>query len=184
MRKPNTAIKRNHFPIPTLDELLMQFNNCKIFSKLDLNNGYHQISLHPKSRELTTFITHEGLFRYKRLVQGANSAFEEYQRLIGNLFIGEELIRNICDDILVAGKTEEEHDMNLQKCLEILKENNLTLNESKCTWKATEVMFYGHTISQEGIRPNISKVKAVKEFPSPRNPKEVSSFLGLVTYLA
>ena len=183
MRKPNTAIKRNHFPIPTLDEILLKFNNCRVFTKLDLNNGYHQISLHPESRELTTFITHEGLFRYKRLVQGANSAFEEYQRLIGNLFSGESLIQNICDDILVAGRDEEEHDLTLRKCLNILQQNNLTLNERKCRWKVPEVTFYGHTISKEGIKAETSKVKAVKDFPSPRNSKEVSSFLGLVTYL-
>ena len=184
MRQPNRAIKRSHYPVPTLDEILQQFNNCKLFTKIDLNNGYHQISLHPDSRELTTFITHQGLFRFKRLVQGANSAFEEYQRCIANLFQNEELIANICDDILVAGKSESEHDKNLRTCLNILKKNNLTINEQKCIWKAKEVNFYGHIISENGIKPTESKVAAVNAFPSPKGPKEVSSFLGLVTYLA
>ena len=93
------------------------------------------------------------IFRYKRLVQGANSAFEEYQRCIGNLFSQEDLIANICDDILIAGKTEEEHDKNLRKCLTILRDNNLTLNEKKCVWKQPEINFYGHNISAQGIKP-------------------------------
>ena len=184
MRQANQAILRNHYPIPTIEELLQQFNNCKLFSKIDLNKGYHQISLHPESRKLTTFITHAGVFQYKRLVQGANTALEEYQRAIRNLFIQEELIANISDDILIAGRTEQEHDSNLRKCLNILKENNLTINEKKCVWKVPEIIFFGICISAQGIQPTTSKVAAVNAFPSPKTVKEVSSFLGLVTYLA
>ena len=62
MRKPNTAIRRNHKPVPTLDEMLEKFNGCTVFSKLDLRHGYHQIELHPGSRHITTFSTHIGLF--------------------------------------------------------------------------------------------------------------------------
>ena len=184
MRQPNRAILRSHYPIPTLDEILQQFNGCKVYSKIDLNNGYHQIVLEEESRELTTFITHKGLYRYKRLVQGANSAFEEYQRCIGNLFTKEEHIANICDDILIAGKSEQEHDENLRTCLNTLRANNLTVNEQKCIWKVSEVTFYGHVISEEGIKPTVSKVAAINAFPSPRSTKEVSSFIGMVTYLA
>ena len=184
MRKANTAIRRNHYPIPTLEELLQKFNGCKFFSKLDLVHGYHQIELHPQSRYITTFITHNGLFRYKRLVQGATSAFEEYQYHIGTLFKQEQLIQNICDDILVGGRSEEEHKENLRKCLTILEENKLTVNAKKCVWKAQEVTFFGHIISVDGIKPTTDKVDAIKAFPEPRNRKEISSFLGLINYLA
>ena len=184
MRKPNEAIRRKYYPVPTLEELLNQFNNCVLFTKVDLNHGYHQISLSEESRELTTFITHEGIFRYKRLVQGANSALEEYQKAISTLFNHEPLIANICDDILVGGRNIKEHDENVRKCLQILSNNNLTVNEDKCLWQVPEVTFFGHKISADGIKPTTNKIDAIKCFPSPRTEKEVASFLGMITYLA
>ena len=71
-----------------------------MFSKIDLLHGYHQIELHPESRPITTFYSHKGLFRYKRLVQGANAAFEEYQHEIGQLFVNEKHIEKISGEIL------------------------------------------------------------------------------------
>ena len=183
MRKANQAIRRNHHPVPTLEELLSRFNGCRWFSKVDLNHGYHQIELHPESRYITAFVTHSGVYQYKRLVQGATCAQQDYQYYISKLFMQEELIENICDDILVAGRTKDEHNKNLKRCLQILKENNLTVNSKKCIWGAPEVTFYGHTISAKGIKPTAGRIKAVKEFSEPKNPKEVSSFLGLVNYL-
>jgi hypothetical protein len=184
MRKANLAIKRNHYPIPTLDELLEEFNGCSIFSKIDLRHGYHQIELHPESRPITTFITHNGLYRYKRLVQGATSAFEEYQNKIGQLFQNVKRVKNIADDILIGGKDQTEHDINLNTCLQILQENNLTAKLEKCEFSVPKLNFFGHCISHRGIKPTEDKVKAVQEFEEPTSSKEVSSFLGMITYLA
>ena len=128
MRKPNAAIKRIHHPIPTVDETFEKFNQCTVFSKIDLLHGYHQIELHPESRPITTFSSHKGLFHYKRLVQGAKAAFEEYQHEIGQLFINEKHIVNMSDDILVRGIDTQHHDENLRRCFQILKENGLTIN--------------------------------------------------------
>ena len=86
MRQANRAIKRTHYPVPTLDELLEEFNGKTVYSKLDLLHGYHQIPLAEESRKLTTFITHSGLYRFKRLVQGASGALEAYQYYISSLF--------------------------------------------------------------------------------------------------
>ena len=183
MRKANTAIKRSYYPIPTLEELLTKFNGCSLFSKIDLRHGYHQIQLHEDSRSITAFVTHEGVYRYKRLVQGVNNAFTEYQYHISQIFKQEQLIENICDDILVAGRNEQEHHQNLRRCFEILKTNNLTVNPTKCIFAVPEVTFYGHTISQKGIRPTTGKIKAVKTFSEPKNVREVHSFLGLINYL-
>lgn len=118
MRKPNTAIKRTHHPIPTVDETFEKFNQCKVFSKIDLLHGYHQIELHPESRPITTFSSHKGLFRFKRLVQGANAAFEEYQHEVGQLFVNEKYIENISDDILIGGIDTKHHDENLRRCFQ------------------------------------------------------------------
>ena len=183
MREANRAILRSHKPVPTLEELLDDFNGCKVYSKIDLNDGYHQEELHPESREITTFITHAGLFRYKRLVQGVKSALEEYQYHIDSLFSHQKRIRNISDDILIGGRTQEEHDENLKKCFQILSDNNLTVNAEKCKIGVKEISFFGHTISADGIHPTIDKVEAIQAFPVPTCQKDVHSFLGMINYL-
>ena len=184
MRQANRAIERTHYPVPTLEELLEKFNGHTVYSHLDFNHGYHQIELDEESRKITTFITHCGLYRYKRLVQGASGALEAYQYQIGLLFASHPGIANISDDILIGGKDQEEHDSNLRKCLKILEENGLTVNKEKCEISVSQITFFGHTISAEGIHPEISKVEAIKQFPVPTCRKEISSFLGMINYLA
>ena len=79
MRRANEAIRRARHPIPTVDEITHSMNGSKIFSKLYPKWGYHQLELSPESREITTVVTHCGLFQYKRLFFGVNSASEQYQ---------------------------------------------------------------------------------------------------------
>ena len=184
MRKPNTAIKRTHHPIPTIDETFEKFNQCTVFSKIDLLHGYHQIELHPGSRPITTFSSHKGLFQYKRLVQGANAAFEEYQHEIGQLFVNEKHIENISDDILIGGIDTQHHDENLRRCFQILKENGLTIKLEKCLFRKTEISFFGFKISADGIKPMDDKIDAIMDFKEPTNVKEVRSFLGLMNFLS
>ena len=184
MRRANEAILRNHYPIPTLEELLEEFNGCSVFSKIDLKMGYHLIELHPDSRPITTFSTHAGLFRYTRLVQGVSSALEEYQRVIGHLFKDHSRISNLVDDILIGGRNQQEHDENLDKCFKILKENNLTVNSEKCLISVPEVEFFGLKISAKGLSPTLDKIESIKHFPEPTSAKQLSSFLGMITYLA
>ena len=85
MRRANLAIKRERFPVQTIDEVIQDLNESRIFNKLGLRLGYHQIELHPSSREITTFATHKGLFRYKRLMMGISCAPEIYQKRIQQL---------------------------------------------------------------------------------------------------
>ena len=126
-----------------MEEMLEEFNGCTVFSKLDLRHGYHQIELDPDSRYITTFSSHRGLYRYTRLVQGTNSAFEEYQHIIGQLFKNTNRIRNISDDILIGGLDYQDHDKNLAQCLKITEDNNLTIKLEKCEFSKSEIEFYG-----------------------------------------
>ena len=178
LRQANKAVQRQQYPIPTVEEILEPLNGATTFSKLDLNMGYHQIELDPESRHLTTFSTDRGLFRYKRLVLGVSSAFESFQQIISNLFSAEGNIKNIADDIIVWGKTKDEHDVALKKCLQILSQNGLTLNRDKCTFGASEVEYFGFIISKEGIKPTADKIAAVKEFHRPMNSTEAGNTLN------
>jgi len=103
MRAVNTSIIREPYQIPTLEELLHEFNGCTIFTKLDLNKGYHQIALAPESRDLTAFSTHCGIFRYTHLTFGLSSAVELYQREIEHALEGIPGVKNISDDIIIGG---------------------------------------------------------------------------------
>ena len=108
MRKTNTAIIRSYQPIPTLDEILYEVNDPEIFSKLDLSQGYHQIAFDEKSRDITTFSTPQGLFRYKRLIFGAKNAFEDFQKIIEtNITHDIDGVFNISDDIIAHATTQK-----------------------------------------------------------------------------
>ena len=131
MRRANEAIIRERYQIPTVDEVLHNLNQSTVFSKLDLKWGYHQLELHPDSRSITTFRTHCGLYQYKGLMFGINSAQEVYQHVIQQTLQGCEGVNNISDDIIVHGRITEEHNKRLQQVLERLKEKNLTLNAEK-----------------------------------------------------
>ena len=183
LRQANQAIMRTHYPIPTVNELLEKVSGSVLFSKIDLRAGYYQIPLDETSRNITTFSTPTGLYRFKRLVFGLKSASEQYQNIIGNLFREEPNICNISDDILVYGKNKQEHSAALHRCLTILKENGLTINREKCVFEKESIQFFGYVISKDGIRPTKEKVDDVRNFPSPENVKELRSFLGLINYL-
>ena len=126
MRRANDAIWREKLPIPTVDEVLEELNGSTVFSKLDMNMGFHQIELEEGSRDITTFSADDSLFRYKRLSFGVNSAPEQYQNIVRQTIAGCPRATNIADDIVVHGKTTEEHDRNLVMLLNRLQERNLT----------------------------------------------------------
>ena len=182
MRRANQAIRRARHPIPTVDEITQSISGSKVFSKLDLKWGYHQLELSPESREITTFATHCGLFRYKRLLFGVNSASEQYQYEIQTALAGIEGQENISDDIIIHGRDQKEHDLRLEKVIVRLKERGLTLNAEKCQFSMDKLTFFGMVLSGNGISCTEEKVKAVKEAREPRTVSETRSFLGLVNY--
>ena len=103
MRVANAAIKRIRHPIPTVHDISHELNGAKFFTKLDLTQAYHQLELAPESRQITTFITHAGLFCFKRLNYGTNSAAEIFQHALQQVLHDIPGVRNIADDILVFG---------------------------------------------------------------------------------
>ena len=94
MHKANSAIERGRHPIPTIEEVLYDLNGSTVFSKLDLKWGFHQVELDERSREMTTFVTHRGLYRYKRLMFGVTSAPEKYQKIVADVLHACEGVAN------------------------------------------------------------------------------------------
>ena len=182
MRRANEAIIRGRYPIPTVDELLQNMNGSKVFSKIDLKWGYHQLELTEESRDITTFATHSGLYRYKRLLFGVSSASEQYQHEIAAALAGIEGVENISDDIVIHAPDEETHNERLHAVMQRLSRCGLTVNGAKCQFNLERLVFMGILLSQKGIGPTKDRVKAVVKAREPENASEVRSFLGMVCY--
>ena len=183
MRAVNKAIQRERHLLPTIPDICDKLQGCQIFSVIDLRSAYNQLELDPASRQITTFSTHLGLFRYKRLFFGVNSGPEIFQEHIRRIFADiEKGVINVSDDLIIGGKDKAEHDEKVYEVLKRLKENNLTVNGKKCRFQQPEVEFYGLVFSKNGLSIHPSKVEAIKAAPHPETTSELRSFLGLAGY--
>ena len=182
-RLANKAIKRIRYVTPTTEQIAYDMNGAKVISRIDLNKAYHQLLMEEESRDITTFITHKGLFRFKRLNMGVCSASETFQHVIQTQVLnGLKGVRNLADDIIVFGKDQAEHDERLYKLCERLKLHGLTASPTNCSLGVTELVFFGLRVSSEGVAIGEDKVKALKEAGEPKDSSELRSFLGLAVY--
>ena len=131
LRKLNGAVTHARFVLPALEDLAPKLAGAQYFSKLDASSGFWQIPLHPDSAKLTTFITPFGRFCFKRLPFKITCAPEIFQGLVTDLLKNEECCEAIMDDTIVCRKSAEDHDENLHKTLQIIKESGLKLNKDK-----------------------------------------------------
>lgn len=178
-RDLNKAIQRPHYPLPTLEDATMKLAGARYFSVLDTRSGYWTIKLSTESSLLTTFNMPFGRYRFLRLPFGLNSAQDEFQRRVDS-----SGVTAIVNDILVFGKTRQEHNNNLRAMLQRTRERGVRLNPDKCQICVPEVSYFGHTLSREGIKPDPAKVKAIQEIPPPKNKTELETILGMINYLA
>lgn len=184
MRQANQAIQRERHLTPTIKEVIADLNGAKYFSKLDLNQGYNQIELAPESRYITTFSTHLGLRRFTRLNFGISSAAEIFQNAIRETLHGIQGAINISDDILVYGKTQEDHNKSLRETLQRLREKGLTLHSEKCSYSKSKLEFFGYIFSDKGMSADPQKVEEILKLAVPTNTSEVRSLLGMTNYCA
>ncbi len=182
LREPNKAVVVDSFPLPHMEEMFVNLCGATVFSTLDLQSAYHQVTLHEDSRNLTAFITHDGLFRYKRVPYGLASAPSCFQRMMSEILKGQSGEHCYLDDIMVAGASLKEHDENLQAVLQRINEAGLKLNMTKCHFRKTALSFLGHTFSEKGLQPDASHVSAVSDAPPPADEGSLRSFLGLTSW--
>ncbi|KAG1952105.1 retrotransposable element [Pimephales promelas] len=182
LREVNKAVITDCYPLPHIDEMLTSLRGATVFSTIDLANAYYQLPLHEDCRDITAFITHDGLFRYCRVPYGLASAPSAFQKMMATILEGVPGAKNYLDDVIVYGETAEDHDFNLSTVLQKLKESGLVLNEKKCNFKQTSLRFLGHVISANGILPDREHLNAVCEAPPPSDAASLQSFLGLVSW--
>ena len=172
------------YPLPNINEILDHLGGAKYFSVFDLASGFHQIPMDSRDKHKTAFSTDNGHYEYNRMPFGLKGAPATFQRLMDRVLVGLQGVELFVyiDDIVVYAATLDEHDQKIFRLFRRLSDAGLRLQPEKCTFLATEVAYLGHTISAEGVRPNPAKIEAVKNFPVPRNPKNIKEFLGLIGY--
>lgn len=183
-RALNRRTKRDHYPLPRIEDLLDQLSGQSLFTTLDLASGYHQIAIAEASKEKTAFVTPEGQYEYNRMPFGLANAPAVFQRVIHKILNKTKVpfVIIYMDDILIPSKTFDEGLQRLEQVLSLLLDAGLTLKMEKCNFFQEKIVFLGFEIGKFGIRPGEQKTQAVSKFPVPRNQSDVRRFLGLAGF--
>ena len=183
-RQLNQVTRRDAFPLPRIDDLFDSLAGARFFSTLDLASGYWQVEVKEADRPKTAFSVPSGLYEFQTMPFGLVNAPATFQRVMQKAL--QDLVPNVClvylDDVIVLGRSIDEHLCNLEKVLSHLSDVGLTLKPTKCRFLCPEVCYLGHIVSADGIRTDPSKTDQVASWPTPRNVEEVRSFLGLASY--
>ena len=179
----NKAIKREHHPIPTLDEITPKSAGAKLFSKLGARNSYWNVKLVEKSSYLTTFSTPFGRYRFLRMPFGLRMSQDIFQFKIDETYCDCQGAIGIADDVTVYGKNDQEHDLHLHKTMERTRKAGMKLNDEKCVIKTKECNFFGMLYTPYSVKPSPDKVRAIENLNPPKD-KELHTFLGMTTYMS
>ncbi|KAK1439692.1 hypothetical protein QVD17_05512 [Tagetes erecta] len=179
-RKLNDATRKDHFPLPFIDQMLERLSGRMFYCFLDGFSGYFQIPISPPDQEKTTFTCPYGTFAYRRMPFGLCNAPATFQRCMVAIFhdMIEDSMEVFMDDFSVYGSSFDHCLTNLKKMLTRCEETNLVLNWEKCHFMVKEGIVLGHKISQEGLEVDRAKIDTISRLPPPTSVKAIRSFLG------
>ena len=181
-RRLNTVTTPDSYPLPNLQDFSITAGGCSVFSKIDLRKGYHQIAVHPPDIPKTAIATPFGLFEYTRMPFGLRNAGNTFQRHMDQVISGLEGVFCYLDDLLVASRSDDDHQRHLRLLFQRLRQFGLVINAEKCQFGRPSLDFLGHRLDAAGSSPLPSYVKGVADFPAPTTVKELQQFLGLVNF--
>ncbi|CAN6566252.1 unnamed protein product [Malus baccata var. baccata] len=179
-RKINAGTRKDHFPLPFIDQMLERLAGRAFYCFLDGYSGYNQIPVAPEDQEKTTFTCPFGTFAYRRMPFGLCNAPATFQRCMMSIFTGlvEHVVEVFMDDFSVFGDSFDQCLQNLSLVLERCIKTNLVLNWEKCHFMVKQGIVLGHLISNRGIEVDKAKIDAIEKLPPPTTVKSVRSFLG------
>ncbi|XP_064622356.1 uncharacterized protein K02A2.6-like [Lineus longissimus] len=186
----NEALMREHYKLPTLDDVLPMLSEAKVFSKVDVKNAFWHVRLDEESSLLCAMITPFGRFKWRRLPFGLKVSSEIFQKRLTEALSGLEGVFTIADDIAVAGcgtsKSEalQDNDAKLEKLYERCDDRHIVLNDDKKEIGKTEMTFHGHRFTDDRVKPDESKIEAIRSMPAPTDVAWVKRFCGMVQYMS
>ncbi|KAK3100621.1 hypothetical protein FSP39_022706 [Pinctada imbricata] len=180
----NPMLEVDQYPLPRIEDVFAALAGGQHFTKIDLRHAFLQMEVDEVSKPLLTINTEKGLYRFKRLLYGVASAPAIWQRSIDIVLQGLSGVKCVIDDMVITGRTEEEHLRNLDAVLTRLEQYGLRANMDKCQFFASKIEFCGYEIDRLGLHKTQKKIEAVLNAPVPTNVTELRSFLGIVNYYA
>lgn len=173
LSRAQQIIVKDKFPIPVINELLVELNGAKFFTKLDLRSGYHQVRVTEEDVAKTAFRTHHGHYEFLIMPFGLTDAPATFQTLMNEVFHNflHKYVLVFFDDILVYSENWAQHLEHVEIILKIMERHQLYIKRSKCIFGQQEVKYLGHVITPEGVRVDPEKVEGIKKWTKPETLK-------------
>lgn len=184
-RPLNRIIERDRHPLPLIEDQIDKLKDARVFSTLDLKNGFFHVEVDEESRKYTAFVTHEGQYQFLRAPFGLSNSPPVFQRYINQIFrplVNTGIMTLYLDDVIILATDFEQAINRLEAVLVVASEYGLELNIKKCKFMRTRIEFLGQIIKSGTVFPSPEKVQAVMRFPELTTIKQVQSFLGLSGY--
>lgn len=184
-RKLNKQVVKDRYPLPLIEEQIDKLQAGRVFTSIDLKNGFFHVPVDEASTKYTSFVTPSGQFEFLRTPFGFCNSPAIFQRFINDVFrqlLKEEVVIIYMDDVIIPAENEDEAVEKLKKVLKVAEEYGLQIHWTKCQFLCKTIEYLGHEICEGQIRPTENKILAVKRFPEPKTLKSVQSFLGLTGY--
>ncbi|KAL0860680.1 hypothetical protein ABMA27_010024 [Loxostege sticticalis] len=183
-RRLNEITVDDKYPLPNISDLFDMLGKSMYFTTLDLASGYHQLEVREEDRPKTAFSTPFGHYEFNRMPFGLKTAPATFQRAMDNVLRGLQGIHCLIylDDVIIFSKSLPEHIQKLRAVFDRFRQTNLKVQLDKSHFLRKEVLYLGHTITREGLKPNTDKIDAILNYPIPKTTTEIKSFLGLIGY--
>ena len=182
-RDLNEALEREPYYTHSIEEIMGKFHEMTRFTITDFNKGHWMVELDPESRKYTMMALDIGRFQWTQLPMGSIVVQDVFQRKLDAIFLSVPGVTSIADNMIIYGRTDQEHDQHLVNFLKVCRKNTLTLNPDKMQFRLPQVSFFGHQWSARGLSLDPKKIAAVKRMELPQDVEMMRSFLGLINYL-
>jgi len=182
----NIHTEADSYPLPRIDDMINNLAKYTVFSTFDLKQAYHQIPIKPSDKKYTGFEANGKLYQFCRIPFGVTNGVAVFQRQMDKLIAEEGLVDTFpyLDDITIGGRTQEEHDANVQAFVDVAKRRHLTLNEAKSVISVTSIKVLGYLLDHGQIRPDPDRLRPLQEFPPPTSQPSLRRALGMFAYYA